>query len=88
MHVVMTDFYSAKMVDGARSGMSLLVLHGYMDNSVVVECSDACLANIHAVIGAQIAKTKAREEAELRTEADKAEWIARHLYNGGNHEAV
>jgi hypothetical protein len=82
MQTLMTDFLSARTVQSAKDGMHLLILHGYMDSTVVVECSEACLENIHAALGQRIEKIKRAEEAAIRMEDEKDAWIAKHLYGG------
>jgi hypothetical protein len=88
MQTLMTDFYTAKMVQGAKGGMHLLILRGYRDSTVVVECSDACLQNIYAVVGAHIDNIREVEAAEIQLEEDKAAWIKKHSIKEANHEAV
>lgn len=82
MQTIMNDFYRASMVTGARDDMHLLILHGYLDNTVLVECSKACLENIHAAIESKINSIMTAEAHAVELEDQKDAWIEKHLYGG------
>jgi hypothetical protein len=78
MQTIMDDFFSAKVVRSTQDGMWLLILHGYKENTVAIECSEAALENIWQATGAELDRVWKAEEAATQREDALAAWIERH----------